>query len=59
MSMPPRDPDYVEWLKDNPEPDLQELVQTFGRYDRIPSWAWAQFDRDMEDWQARYRARGK
>jgi hypothetical protein len=50
---------YAEWLAVNPEPDLQELVQTFGRYDRIPAWAWQQFDQEMEAWRARYREREK
>ena len=44
--MLPEASDYAQWLKDNPAPDLGELVRPFGRYDRIPAWAWQQFDRD-------------
>jgi hypothetical protein len=45
--------DFAEWLKRNPPPALQDLVQRYGSYRCIPEEAWAQFDLDMADWQAR------
>ena len=45
--------DYTEWLKRSPAPDLQDLVQRYGGYHRVPADAWAQFDLDIADWQAR------
>ncbi|MGA2314143.1 MAG: hypothetical protein ABSF87_17580 [Xanthobacteraceae bacterium] len=33
-------------------PDLQKLVARFGQYDRITPAAWAEFDREMEMYQA-------
>jgi hypothetical protein len=50
------DESFAAWLKDNPVPDLQELVRRFGRYDLITAEAWAEFDRAMADWQQRRRA---
>jgi hypothetical protein len=35
-------------------PDLQELVEKHGGYDRITEEAWARFDHDMAEW---HRAR--
>jgi len=29
------------------------LVQRYGAYHRVPADAWAQFDLDIADWQAR------
>jgi hypothetical protein len=29
------------------------LVQRYGGYQRVPADAWAQFDLDIADWQAR------
>jgi hypothetical protein len=46
-------PDFAEWLKRNAEPDLHDLVQRYGGYRRVPADAWAQFDLDIADWQAR------
>jgi hypothetical protein len=36
-------------------PDLQALVAEHGGYDKIPSKAWAEFDRAMAAWQHRRR----
>jgi hypothetical protein len=33
--MSDEDSDYVNWLKHNPAPDLQELVQRYGGYSNI------------------------
>ena len=61
--------DYRRWARDGcptPEqaaaapalpPDLQELVERAGGYDRITAEQWAEFDRQMADWQVRRRAR--
>jgi hypothetical protein len=46
-------PDFTEWLKRNPQPALQDLVQRYGSYHRVPADAWTQFDLDIADWQAR------
>ena len=40
--------------KRNP-PDLQQLVLDHGTYDKITPEAWARFDRDMAEWQAKVR----
>jgi hypothetical protein len=45
--------DFTEWLPRNPQPALQDLVQRYGGYHRVPADAWAQFDLDIADWQAR------
>jgi hypothetical protein len=36
-------------------PDLQELVVRHGGYDKITPEAWAEYDRQMSEWQARRR----
>jgi hypothetical protein len=41
----------------DPPPDLQELVKRAGGYHRITAEQWAEFDRQMAEWQARRRAR--
>jgi len=46
-------PDFTEWLTRNPQPALRDLVQRYGAYHRVPADAWAQFDLDIADWQAR------
>jgi hypothetical protein len=38
-------------------PDLQELVEAAGGYDKITLDMWAAFDRAMADWQLRRRER--
>ena len=59
--------DYRRWIREGcptPEqaaaapsapPDLQELVARAGGYDRITVEQWAEFDRQMADWQVRRR----
>jgi hypothetical protein len=37
----------------HPQPALHDLVQRYGGYHRVPADAWAQFDQDTADWQAR------
>jgi hypothetical protein len=46
-------PDFTVWLTCNPQPALHDLVQRYGGYQRVPADAWAQFDLDIADWQAR------
>jgi len=46
---------FADWLKRNPAPDLQELVQRYGGFSRVPVEAWAQFDRAKQQWEARRR----
>jgi hypothetical protein len=45
------------WLERNPEPSLVALVEAHGGYSKIPSSAWAEFDRQMEAWRQAYRLR--
>jgi len=52
-----RDSSFSEWLRDNPEPNLQELVERYGGYARVPIEAWRRFDADMKRWQEAYRKR--
>jgi hypothetical protein len=42
------------WQQD-PAPDLHELIEKHGGYDRIPPEAWAQWDRLSEAWRRRHR----
>jgi hypothetical protein len=53
------DRDYEGWLRANPAPDLQELVERHGGYDKITPAAWAEYDRAMADWQERRRNRSQ
>ena len=48
---------FSEWLRDHPEPSLQELVDRWGGYSRVPVEAWQRFDADMKAWQQAYRRR--
>jgi hypothetical protein len=49
---------FGEWLKQNPEPSVDKLVEQFGgEYWKITPEAWAEFERQTEDWQQRYRLR--
>ena len=48
---------FAEWLADHPEPSLQQLVERYGGYSRVPAKAWADFDRRMEAWRDAYRRR--
>jgi len=60
--------DYRRWVREGcptPEqaaaapaapPDLQELVARAGGYDRITAEQWAEFDRQMAEYQTRRRA---
>ena len=51
------EPDFVLWLRANPRPDLQQLVSTYGGYDKIPGDAWADFDQARLDWNERRKTR--
>jgi hypothetical protein len=50
---------FAEWLAENPEPSLQELVERHGGYSRIRVEAWADFDRRMERWREAYKQQHK
>jgi len=50
---------YADWLRANPAPDLQDLVERFGGYSNITAEAWAEYDRAMADWQERRRRRSE
>jgi hypothetical protein len=49
------DESFAEWLRRNPAPDLQKLVEQFGGYDKITPEAWQKYDADMEAWQGKRR----
>ena len=51
--------DFTEWLIRNPQPALRDLVQRYAAYHRVPADAWAQFDLDIADRQARRISRLK
>jgi hypothetical protein len=51
------DTTFTEWLAQNPEPSLAELVEKYGGYSRIPPDVWADYDRRMADWRERYKHR--
>ena len=42
---------------DTPEPNLQDLVERYGGYSRVPPEAWADFDHRMERWREAYKQR--
>jgi hypothetical protein len=48
---------FADWLKDNPQPDLQALVAVYGGYDKITTEAWATFEERRRQWQMAYRYR--
>jgi len=49
--------DFAEWVKENPPPDLQELVAKYGTYSAIPEGAWRDFYRRRDLWESRRRDR--
>lgn len=53
LARPKTDPDFRTWLKANPSPSLQDLVETYGGYDKIPPEVWAEYDALVKDWNLR------
>src|SRR5262249_60880807 len=51
------DDTFANWLRANPAPDLQALVERHGGYDKITPEAWAEYDRALAEWQERRRHR--
>jgi hypothetical protein len=51
------DSSFETWIKDNPPPDLGELVKAWGTFSQIPPHAWSAWDAQLRDWQARVRTR--
>ncbi len=51
------DPDFADWVKTNPSPDLRALVSKFGGYDKITPEAWELHEAAMKEWQERRKAR--
>ena len=39
------------WLREHPCPDLQELVQQYGGYDKITPEAWAEYNLALIEWK--------
>ena len=48
---------FSEWLADNPEPSLTELVERHGGFSRVTVEAWREFDHRMTRWREAYRRR--
>jgi hypothetical protein len=48
---------FVDWLRENPAPHLEDLVRQHGSFREIPPAAWLQWEERMSDWRARYRDR--
>jgi hypothetical protein len=48
---------FADWLRDHPPPDLQELVQRFDGFSKVPPREWARFDAAMARWREAYRRR--
>ena len=48
---------FSEWLADNPEPSVAELVERWGGYSKVPVEAWREFDHRMARWREAYRRR--
>jgi hypothetical protein len=46
----------VERAMERDRPDLQKLVQRYGRWDLIPAEAHEQFQLEVQEWQARIRS---
>lgn len=44
---------YEEWLRDNPAPELSELLETFGEYAAIPDEALQAFAERTRRWNVR------
>jgi hypothetical protein len=48
---------FSQWLADHPEPNVQDLVERYGGYSKVPIEAWADFDRRMAEWREAYKNR--
>jgi hypothetical protein len=53
----PADDGFSRWLADNPPPDLQELVERYDGYSKVPPEAWADFERAKVVWEVKRKAR--
>jgi hypothetical protein len=43
---------FEEWLRTNPAPDLQALVNHWGGYHKVPQVAWDDFYSQNEKWES-------
>jgi hypothetical protein len=50
---------FGEWLREHPEPSLQELVQRHGGFSKVPPEVWHRFDAELRAWQEAYRKRAE
>ena len=46
---------FMDWLRENPAPDLRELVRRHGGWDKITPAAWIEWDQRVTDWHIRRR----
>ena len=53
----PDNVDYETWLKANPYPSLQELLDKYGSHDRVPAAEWTRYDRARAEWETNRRDR--
>jgi len=51
--------DFSDWLRANPAPDFQALVERRGGYVNITPEEWGAHDRALAEWQERRRMRSE
>jgi hypothetical protein len=44
---------YDAWIKDDPPPDLMELIEKYGSYRAIPDSAWDEHHQRLLRWNIR------
>jgi len=57
MTAAPDPNEFSTWLKTHPWPELQDLIDRFGGYNRITPEGWAEYDAAVEAWQTARKAR--
>lgn len=49
--------DFAEWLKRNPPPSIDTLIEKFGSYGAITAQAWADHEKALRRWRVNLRWR--
>lgn len=49
--------DFAQWVCDNPEPNLHDLIKTHGTYWNIPEQAWRDYLAALSAWQLKRKDR--
>lgn len=52
-------PDFVEWIRRHPPPDLQALAALYGGISDIPDDRWREFTNEVQNWLNRVRIRDR